>query len=178
MQNTSPSSLYFDSEIFLGKDFSTRKNFSEGVASEIDHEVKAIIEEAYEDTVRILTENMDKLERVAQALLEVETLDGEQFEALYTGEIDAEGMARQVREKDAEIQRINEAEAAEFARIRKEEEERLAAELAKYDEDYMREDGEAEAAAPVPEGKDEAEAEDKAEAEVEEEAAPEAEEEK
>jgi cell division protease FtsH len=136
---------YSDSdEIFLGKDFSTRKNFSEGVASEIDHEVKAIIEAAYEDTVKILTENMDKLERVAQALLEVETLDGEQFEALYTGEIDAEGMAQKVREKDAEIQRINEEEAAEFARIRKEEEERLAAELAKYDEDYMAEEGESE----------------------------------
>lgn len=129
---------YSDSdEIFLGKDFSTRKNYSEGVASEIDHEVKAIIEEAYAETVKILTENMDKLERVAQALLEVETLDGEQFEALYTGEIDAEGMAQKVREKDAEIQRINAEEAAEFARIRKEEEEKLAAELAKYDEDYM-----------------------------------------
>ena len=129
---------YSDSdEVFLGKDFSTRKNYSEGVASEIDHEVKAIIEDAYAETVKILTENMDKLERVAQALLEVETLDGEQFEALYTGEIDAEGMARQVKEKDAEIQRINAEEAAEFERIRKEEEEKLAAELAKYDEDYL-----------------------------------------
>ena len=129
---------YSDSdEVFLGKDFSTRKNYSEGVASEIDHEVKAIIEDAYAETVKILQENMDKLERVAQALLEVETLDGEQFEALYTGEVDAEGMAQQVKEKDAEIQRINEEEAAEFERIRKEEEEKLAAELAKYDEDYM-----------------------------------------
>ncbi|MFQ9893470.1 MAG: ATP-dependent zinc metalloprotease FtsH, partial [Emergencia sp.] len=76
---------YSDSdEVFLGKDFSTRKNYSEGVATEIDHEVKRIIEDAYQETVKILTENMDKLERVAQALLEVETLDGEQFEALYT----------------------------------------------------------------------------------------------
>ncbi|MBR5315768.1 MAG: ATP-dependent zinc metalloprotease FtsH [Firmicutes bacterium] len=129
---------YSDSdEIFLGKDFSTRKNYSEGVATEIDHEVKRIIEEAYAETKKILQENMDKLERVAQALLEVETLDGEQFEALYTGEVDAEGMAQKVREKDAEIQRINEAEAAEFERIRKEEAEKLAEELAKYDEPYM-----------------------------------------
>ncbi len=150
---------YSDSdEVFLGKDFSTRKNYSEGVASEIDHEIKAIIEDAYKETTRILTENMDKLERVAQALLEVETLDGEQFEALYTGEVDAEGMAQQVREKDAEIQRINEEEAAEFERIRKEEAERLAAELAKYDEDYMSEDGESadktEPAEPTEEVKD------------------------
>jgi len=134
---------YSDSdEVFLGKDFSTRKNFSEGVAAEIDHEVKAIIEEAYEETTRILQENMDKLERVAQALLEVETLDGEQFEALYTGEVDAAGLAERVREKDAEIQRINAQEAAEYERIRKEAEEKLAAELAKYDTDYLGEDEE------------------------------------
>ena len=125
------------SEQFLGKDFSTRKNYSEGVASEIDHEVRRIIEEAYEETVKILTENMDKLERVAQALLEVETLDGEQFETLYTGKMSAEELAEQVREKEAEIQKLNEEEAAEYERIRKEEEEKLAAELAKYDTDYM-----------------------------------------
>lgn len=136
---------YSDSdEVFLGKDFSTRKNFSEGVAAEIDHEIKDIIEEAYAETVKILTENMDKLERVAQALLEVETLDGEQFEALYTGQVDAEQLAQQVREKDAEIQKINAEEAAEYERLRKEEEEKLAAELAKYDTDYL---GEAEASA-------------------------------
>lgn len=136
---------YSDSdEVFLGKDFSTRKNFSEGVAAEIDHEIKDIIEEAYAETVKILTENMDKLERVAQALLEVETLDGEQFEALYTGQVDAEQLARMVREKDAEIQKINAEEAAEYERLRKEEEEKLAAELAKYDTDYL---GEAEASA-------------------------------
>jgi len=141
---------YSDSdEVFLGKDFSTRKNYSEGVASEIDHEVKAIIEEAYAETVKILTEHMDKLERVAQALLEVETLDGEQFEALYTGEIDAEGMAQQVKAKDAEIQRINAEEAAEFERIRKEEAEKLAAELAKYDEDYMEDEAPIMTSAPV-----------------------------
>ncbi len=86
-------------EVFLGKDFSTRKNYSEGIATEIDHEVKSIIEEAYEVTSRILTDNMDKLERVAQALLEVETLDGEQFEALYTGEVDAQGLAELVKRK-------------------------------------------------------------------------------
>ncbi len=127
-------------EVFLGKDFSTRKNYSEGIATEIDHEVKSIIEEAYEVTSRILTDNMDKLERVAQALLEVETLDGEQFEALYTGEVDALGLAEMVKEKEEEIQRVNAEEAAEYERIRKEEEERLAAELAKYDTDYMDED--------------------------------------
>ena len=124
-------------EVFLGKDFSTRKNYSEGIATEIDHEVKAIIEEAYQATTQILTDNMDKLDRVAQALLEVETLDGEQFEALFTGKVDAQGLAEMVREKEEEIQRVNAEEAAEFERIRKEEEEKLEAELAKYDTDYL-----------------------------------------
>lgn len=124
-------------EVFLGKDFSTRKNYSEGVASEIDHEVKQIIEDCFEATKKILTENKDKLETVAQALLDVETLDGEQFEALYTGKLDAKSLAEQVIEKEKMLEKRNAEEAAEYERIRKEEEEKLAAELAKYDEDYL-----------------------------------------
>lgn len=129
-------------EVFLGKDFSTRKNYSEGVASEIDKEVRRIMDECYKEAQLILKENMDKLEMVAQALLEVETLDGQQFEDLYTGKVDAVTLAEQVREKEAEIEKTNAAEAAEYEKLRKEEEERLAAELAKYDTDYMDENGE------------------------------------
>ena len=117
-------------EVFLGRDFSTRQNFSESVASEIDHEVRRIIDSAFDETKKIISENLDKLERVAQALLAVETLDGEQFEALYTGEIDAEGLAEQVREQEEKIRQRNAEEAAENERIRKEEEERLKEELA------------------------------------------------
>ncbi len=127
-------------EVFLGRDFSTRQNFSESVASEIDHEVRRIIDSAFDETKKIISENLDKLERVAQALLAVETLDGEQFEALYTGEIDAEGLAEQVREQEEKIRQRNAEEAAENERIRKEEEERLKEELAKYDTDYMGDD--------------------------------------
>lgn len=128
-------------EVFLGRDFSTRQNFSESVASEIDHEVRRIIDAAFDETKNIISGNMDRLERVAQALLAVETLDGEQFEALYTGEIDAEGLAEQVREQEEKIRQRNAEEAAENERLRKEEEERLKEELAKYDTDYMNEEG-------------------------------------
>ena len=117
-------------EVFLGNDFSTKKSYSEEVAGEIDREVKRIIDEAFEETKKILEANLDKLESVAQALLEVETLDGEQFEALYTGAKTAEDIAREVREKDAEIDRVNKEEAAESEKIRKEEEERIREELA------------------------------------------------
>ena len=80
---------------------------------------------------------MDKLEVVAQALMKVETLDGEQFEALYTGKLDADELEKQVRDKEDEIRRQNAAEAEESKRIREEEERKLEEELAKYDTDYM-----------------------------------------
>jgi cell division protease FtsH len=132
---------YSDSdEVFLGRDFSKSKSYSEGIASEIDNEVRTIMESAYAETERILKENMDKLEVVAQALMRVETIDGEQFEALYTGQIDAEGLERQVQEKEEQIRKANAKEAEEFEKIRKEEEEKLAADLARYDTDYMDED--------------------------------------
>ena len=120
-------------EVFLGNDFSSKKSYSEEVAAEIDHEIRRIVDEAFEDTKRIIQENMDKLEHVAKALLEVETLDGEQFEALYTGEKTADDIAREFHEKIAEIQKENAREAQESERIRREEEERLA-ELLKAEE--------------------------------------------
>lgn len=129
---------YDDSkEVFLGNDFSTKKAYSETVAAEIDAEIKRIVEDAYQVTTQILKDNMDKLERVAQALMLVETLDGEQFERLYRGEIGAEGLARQVREQEERMVEENRKEAAESERILKEEEKRLQEELAKYDGDYL-----------------------------------------
>ena len=127
-------------EVFLGNDFSSKKSYSEEVASEIDHEIRRIVDEAFEETKRILSENMDKLESVAQALLAVETLDGEQFEQLYTGAKTAEDIEREVLEKEAEIQRVNEEEAAESMRIR-EEEERRRMEQALRDRPNDRPDG-------------------------------------
>lgn len=127
-------------EVFLGNDFTTHKNYSDEVAREIDDEVKKIISEAYAEAERLLKENMDILTRVAEALLLVETIDGDQFEALFTGKVSAEGLAEQVRES-TEVKKARDAEeAAESERLRKEEEERLKAELEKYDTDYMDEE--------------------------------------
>lgn len=127
-------------EVFLGNDFTTHKNYSDEVAREIDDEVKKIISDAYAEAERLLKENMDILTRVAEALLLVETIDGEQFEALFTGKVSAEGLAEQVRES-TEVKKARDAEeAAESEKLRREEEERLKAELEKYDTDYMDED--------------------------------------
>jgi len=124
-------------EVFLGNDFTTHKNYSEAVARDIDDEIKRLVEEAYTEAERLLKENMDILTRVAEALLLVETIDGEQFEALFTGEVDAEGLAAKVKEEN-EVKKAKDAEeAAETERLRKEEEERLKEELERYDQDYL-----------------------------------------
>jgi cell division protease FtsH len=108
-------------EVFLGKDFSTRKNYSEEIASEIDEEIKHMIEGAFVEAEKILNDNLEKLHAVAKALLEVETLDGEQLEILCTGEKSAEELIADIRQKEEEIKEANEKEAAESERLRKEE---------------------------------------------------------
>lgn len=113
-------------EVFLGNDFSAKKSYSEEVAAEIDHEIRRIVDRAFDETKKIIEENREKLERVAQALLKVETLDGDQFESLYTGEKSAEDIERELNEKEKRIRRANAKEAEESARIRREEDERRA----------------------------------------------------
>jgi cell division protease FtsH len=64
-----------DEEIFLGREIATRRDFSEQVALEIDHEVKRLVIENYERTKRVLTDRMRTLKALAEALLEKEVLD-------------------------------------------------------------------------------------------------------
>lgn len=108
-------------EVFLGKDFSTRQNYSEEVASEIDEEIRNIIGKAFDECEKILSTHSDKLELVAQALLEVETLDGEQFAQLYNGEKTADELLEDIEAQDEIIRQENEKEAAESKRIRAKE---------------------------------------------------------
>ncbi len=100
-------------EVFLGKDFSTRKNYSEEMASEIDEEIRTIIEDAYATAEKLLNENIDKLHTVAQTLLEIETLDGEQFEALFTGAKTSKQLIEEVHHMEKAIEEANALEAAQ-----------------------------------------------------------------
>ncbi len=124
-------------EVFLGKDFSTRQNYSEEVASEIDDEIRIIIEECFVECEKILSTHIDKLHMVAQALLEVETLDGEQFEQLYTGEKTATELAEDIRRKEEVIQEANQREAEEMSVLVDTHENE---DLSVYDTDYLNED--------------------------------------
>ena len=65
-----------DEEVFLGRDFGSKRDFSDQVALEIDKEVKRLVVEAYERTTRMLTEHIHALRAIAEALLEKEVLDG------------------------------------------------------------------------------------------------------
>lgn len=69
-------------QVFLGRDIARDKDYSEEVAAEIDKEVRSFIEDAYAATEKLLSENMDKLHVIAQALIEHETLDEEEINQL------------------------------------------------------------------------------------------------
>ena len=137
-EKVGPVNYSDDGDVFLGRDFSKTKAYSESIASDIDHEVIAIIDKAYRETEEILKEHMEQLERVAQALLLVETIDGEQFEELFTGAIDAEGLESKIKEEEEKIRKINEEEAEENKRIREQEDAMMADREEEISTDYMR----------------------------------------
>lgn len=80
-----------NNEVFLGRDYGHSRNYSENVASEIDAEIRELIETGYEKAKDILTIHGDLLERCAQYLLRHEKIDGPDFYKLMAGEIDIEG---------------------------------------------------------------------------------------
>lgn len=111
-------------EVFLGRDFSSGKNYSEKTASEIDDEVRAIIDAAYEKCVFYLQEHMDKLHFVAKYLYDHESMDSDQF--------------RTAMERDnctvEEIEAIAEEKARESSAENKQQAERNAAAAKKEEE--------------------------------------------
>jgi cell division protease FtsH len=71
---------------FLGRDMGAEPDYSEEIAREIDDEIRRIIEEGHELAMRVLREHMDDLHRLAQILIERETIDKDQFQRLLSGE--------------------------------------------------------------------------------------------
>ncbi len=74
-----------EQEVFLGRDFSARPNYSEDTARQIDNEVRGIVMGSYERAKKLLVENMESLKRIADALVEYETLDAPDLEILVQG---------------------------------------------------------------------------------------------
>jgi cell division protease FtsH len=75
-----------EEQIFLGREIAQHRDYSEETARKIDVEVKKLILESYEQARSLLGENLEKLHRLAQTLLEKETLDGETIDRIIREE--------------------------------------------------------------------------------------------
>ncbi len=72
-----------DEEVFIGRDLAHHRSYSEGIAAEIDAEVKRIISEAYDKAKQMIMENRDVLDKCAELLLDKEKISREEFETLF-----------------------------------------------------------------------------------------------
>jgi cell division protease FtsH len=119
-------------EVFLGRDFTSRKNFSESLASEIDKEIKLIMETAFDRTEAILKEHMDQLTRIADALLDLETIDGTQFEQLFNDEKTLEDIRQDSQEQARAKEEANRLEAEKRAAAEEAERKAVEEQLRKH----------------------------------------------
>jgi len=125
------------SEVFLGRDFSSGRNYSEEIASKIDSEIHKIVKGAYENAIKLLNENIDKLHFIAGYLVKREIMDGEQFKrVMEEGDVTYEELDEMVAEKKRRSEKENEHRRA----VVKENERRRAAEREK--EEKLREEKE------------------------------------
>ena len=75
-----------EGEVFLGRDMTSSRDYSEQTAIEIDAEIRTIVQGQYDRVKTLLTDNRDKLDRIAETLLEYEALDGKEVEMLIEGQ--------------------------------------------------------------------------------------------
>lgn len=95
--NLSQMSYGGDDNVFIGRDLTTKRDYSEQVISEIDMEIRQIVDRAYAQTLEMLEANLDKLEGIAQALSEYETINSEELHLIID-----EGFEALRMKKDAE----------------------------------------------------------------------------
>lgn len=121
-------SEHSDDAVFLGRDFSSGKNYSEKTAADIDDEIRAIISSSYDRCKSILTEHINKLHFVAEFLLKNESMDEEQFRAAMEMENptiesieDIAFRKKQKSEEENQTAHENNAKVEEEERIRREE---------------------------------------------------------
>ena len=94
--------------VFLGREISERRNYSDKVAQEIDQEIHRLVDEAHQRCHQLLAAQWDKVVAVADALLEVETLDAQQFQAIVRGENPFQGPKQPGRLRQAQGTRPDE----------------------------------------------------------------------
>ncbi len=106
-------------EVFLGRDFSNSRNYSETVASMIDEEMHAIITAEFERAEQILRDNIDKMHFIADYLTKYEVMDDKQFKAAMESDEPTEEMLNRIAEESRnQREKENEARAREEAELR------------------------------------------------------------
>jgi len=111
-------------EVFLGRDFSNIRNYSEETAAEIDSEIKRLVHEAYLEAERILREQMEKLHFIAGFLFKYETMDAEQFaSAMEEASVTYEELDEMVAEKRRRSEEENERRARHIEEQQKKRDE-------------------------------------------------------
>ena len=110
-------------EVFLGRDFSSDRNFSEETAAKIDCEISRIVNEAFDMAEKILRDNIDKLHFIAEYLVKYETMDDIEFAAAMEDGATMESMEALKAEREAESKAQNDAKAEENAKAEAETEE-------------------------------------------------------
>jgi cell division protease FtsH len=96
---------------FLGREFSSEPDYSDEIAREIDDEIRRIVEEAHQTAKDILIEYREQLDRISKILIERETIDAKQFEALLEGASEEEVFGPSDEESEPEPQPEPEPEA-------------------------------------------------------------------
>jgi len=74
-----------EGEVFLGRSITTHKNVSEATMQQVDAEIRRIIDEQYKLARKLIEDNRDKIEKMAKALLEWETIDADQINDIMEG---------------------------------------------------------------------------------------------
>ena len=135
-----------DTEVFLGRDFSHNRDFSEDVAAKIDEQIEKIITEAYDEAKRLLQENMEKLHYIAKFLVKNEVMTGEQFKrAMEEDGVTYEELEEMTAERRRRSEVENAARALQIAENerRREEERRRNGEISdEADDDASEEENE------------------------------------
>jgi cell division protease FtsH len=96
-----------EEQIFLGREIAQHRDYSEATAQKIDEEVRNIVNAAYEKASQLIRDNIDTLHNLAQALLERETLDGEEIDKIMEGEKKLEEGEKKLEET---VKKIEEGE--------------------------------------------------------------------
>ncbi len=127
------------SEVFLGRDFSSSQDYSEEVAAKIDNEIHEVISKAYDKSREILRADIQKLHFIAEFLVKNEVMDGDQFKAVMESayptmeEIEAIAEEKKRKSEEANAKRIKEEEAQKKLEEEAERLEREEAEAQKTD---------------------------------------------